>query len=61
MDNSRDIQEIELMIEDCINREDKLSEWEASFIDSINGKHKELSPKQRDKLDAIWEKVTNSF
>lgn len=50
------------LIEDCIKRESKLSDWERSFIDSIEKQLEEpgyvLSPKQADRLDEIWERVT---
>lgn len=50
-----------VMIEDCMERESKLSDWERSFLDSIEmqmSKGKSLSPKQIETLDAIWERVT---
>jgi hypothetical protein len=49
------------MIDDCINRESKLSDWERGFIDSIRSqvdKGNTLTPKQAETLDAIWERVT---
>lgn len=49
------------MIEDCQNREEKLSDWEREFIDSIEtqmARGQSLTPKQVDVLDRIWEKVT---
>ena len=57
MDNS----DIPQMIEDCMNRESKLSPWELSFIQGLSESYFEynsLSDAQRDKLDQIWEKVT---
>ena len=53
--------EILQMIEDCENRESKLSDWERSFIDSVKKQvsdGKGYSPKQEEKLTAIWERVT---
>jgi hypothetical protein len=50
------------MIEDCEQRESKLTEWEAGFLDSIRGwieQDKRLSAKQADTLDKIWERVTS--
>lgn len=49
------------MVQDCENRESKLTDWERSFIDSIrrqleNGRG--LSEKQRESLDQVWERVT---
>jgi hypothetical protein len=49
------------MIEDCENRESKLTDWERSFIDSIARQladGRALSEKQRESLDTIWERVT---
>jgi hypothetical protein len=50
------------MIEDCQNREEKLTDWERSFIDSIERQLSQpgssLSEKQRETLDRIWERVT---
>jgi len=49
------------MIEDCAIRESRLSEWEASFIESITEQlenEKSLTEKQTDVLNNIWEKVT---
>lgn len=49
------------MVEDCTNRESKLSEWEVGFIDSITHRIEDgkiLTAKQIEKLDAIWERVT---
>jgi len=49
------------MIEDCENRESKLSDWETNFIDSIKGQIEQghsLTEKQRERLETIWERVT---
>lgn len=49
------------MLEDCEKRESNLSDWEAGFIDSLSKQiadGKMPSPKQIEKLDAIWERVT---
>lgn len=49
------------MVEDCENRESKLTDWERGFIDSIRAQlenSRPLSEKQADRLDAIWERVT---
>jgi len=56
-----DLDEHAQMIEDCETRESRMSEWERSFIDSINtqiGAGRGLSPKQTEVLDRIWNKVT---
>lgn len=55
--------EHEQMVEDCENRESKLSDWERGFIDSIgkqlrNGRP--LTPKQAERLDEVWERVTST-
>lgn len=49
------------MVEDCENRESKLTDWERGFIDSLRTqleRGRTLSEKQADRLDAIWERVT---
>jgi hypothetical protein len=50
------------MIEDCEQRESKLSDWEATFIDSLKKQLEDpgyrLSAKQAERLDEIWERVT---
>jgi hypothetical protein len=49
------------MITDCENREGKMTDWERGFIDSlkkwIEGGSRP-TPKQIERLDEIWEKVT---
>lgn len=55
------VEEQRSMVEDCEDRESRLSEWESGFIDSIRDRLDEgltLTPKQADKLEAIWEKIT---
>lgn len=49
------------LIEDCEKREERLSDWDRTFLDSI--KHqlaggRALSTKQTEKLDEIWERAT---
>lgn len=49
------------MVEDCENRESKLSDWERGFIESVGSQlraGKSLTAKQIEKLEAIWERVT---
>lgn len=56
-----DKDDIAQMIEDCEQRQQKLSEWEQSFIDSISHQlahGRGLSPKQIETLGNIWEKAT---
>lgn len=49
------------LIEDCEARSERLSDWEAGFIDSLktqiaNGRRP--STKQIETLDSCWEKAT---
>ena len=56
-----DHDEHQQMVKDCIDREAKLTDWERSFIDSIErqlAQDRALSQKQADTLDSIWERVT---
>lgn len=49
------------MVQDCENRESKLTDWERTFIDSIRRQLESgrgLSEKQRESLDQVWERVT---
>ena len=49
------------MIDDCLDREDQLSCWECDFIESVKRyaeENKSISEKQADKIDQIWERVT---
>ncbi len=52
--------EIDLMINDCLNRESKMSEWEREFIWSIawSINPNELSQKQLAHLEKIWDRIT---
>ena len=53
--------EHEQMVGDCEQRESRLSEWEASFVDSIAKQLRDgrsLSAKQAETLDAVWERAT---
>ncbi len=52
--------EIELMIQDCIKRQSKLSEWELNFIDSISHRYEHtqhLTVRQQEILNKIWERL----
>lgn len=51
-------EEQQQMIQDCLNRETKLSSWELDFINDIMF-NETLTPKQEQKLDDIWERVTS--
>ena len=49
------------LIEDCEAREERLSDWERSFIDSLSRQladGRRLSQKQSDALDDIWQRAT---
>lgn len=49
------------MIVDCENREEMLSDWERTFIDSLRKQIEDgrrPTPKQIDCLDTAWEKAT---
>lgn len=49
------------MVQDCENRDSKLTDWERGFIDSLGAqlaKGHRLSEKQAERLDDIWERVT---
>jgi ferritin-like metal-binding protein YciE len=49
------------LIEDCENRESKLSDWQRTFIDSLRKQieqGKAPTPKQIEKLDEAWEQAT---
>lgn len=49
-------------IADCRKRDNMLSAWDADFLDSIEARldsNRELSIKQTNKLDEIWEKATS--
>lgn len=49
------------MIYDIEQRVDKISTWEIDFIESIRDRldaKKELTPRQLETLDAVWEKAT---
>jgi len=55
-------QEWAQLIQDCENREERLTDWERSFIDSVKDqvtRGKGLSPKQEERLGMIWEKTTS--
>lgn len=53
--------EVSTMIDDCENRESRLSDWELGFISSIServGRGNSLTALQLSRLNEIWEKVT---
>ena len=59
------LSEYKEMIDDCLatkSREDRLTEWEAEFLDSVETQmvsKNTISQKQIDVLERIWEKVTS--
>lgn len=53
--------EHEDMVNDCLARDSKLTEWEQDFIRSIHAwleSGSTLTDKQAERLDRIWERVT---
>ena len=51
------------MVEDCENREGRLTDWERSFIDSLKSYMARggfLSTKQEEHLTQVWEKATKN-
>lgn len=55
------INETDQLIADCEARSEKLSEWEANFIQSIReqfDRRGTLSERQEEILNEIWDKVT---
>lgn len=54
-------QDIGRMIDDCIDQQDYLTEWELKFVDDISisfANKGDLTHKQRSKLVNIWQRVT---
>ena len=51
----------QILIEDCEAREERLSDWDRQFIDSISRQladGRSLSTKQSECLDDVWERAT---
>ena len=51
------------LIEDCEKRESRLNSWEREFLDSISVQledGRDLSEKQAERLDKIWERLTEN-
>jgi hypothetical protein len=49
------------MLDDCEKREERLSDWERSFVDSLRRQieaGRRPTPKQIASLDACWERAT---
>lgn len=59
--NNYDEDEYIQMINDCFERESKLSDWERRFMSTcldMTDKHIMLSARQREILTNVWERVT---
>jgi hypothetical protein len=53
--------EIEILIEDCLNRYGRMNDWEKDFMASVRDqyeKRRKLTALQEEKLNDIWERVT---
>lgn len=53
--------EHEQMVEDCEQREERLSDWERGFCESLRdalSRGRSLTPKQIEILDRIWTQAT---
>lgn len=49
------------LLDDCEQREERLTEWERSFVDSLRAQIVEgrrPTPKQIEALDRAWERAT---
>ncbi len=49
------------LVDDCVARESRLSDWEREFIDNCQarlGNGAALTDGQAKKLDAVWERAT---
>lgn len=56
-----DQEEWQQLVDDCEERESRLSDWENKFVDSISDrlfKMISLTEKQSETLNKIWEKAT---
>lgn len=54
--------EAQTLIDDCIAREERLNDWERTFLDSIGRQvadGRSLSPKQAEALSSVWQRVTS--
>ena len=55
------VEEYLKMVDDCEDRESRLTAWEADFLSSIRSRLEAalpLSVKQKATLDKIWDRVT---
>jgi ferritin-like metal-binding protein YciE len=49
------------LLDDCEKREDRLTDWERTFVDSLRSwieGGKRPTPKQIETLDNVWERAT---
>lgn len=49
------------LLDDCEKREERLTDWERSFVDSLRRQIEDgrrPSPKQIEALDNVWERAT---
>jgi hypothetical protein len=49
------------LLDDCENREERLTDWERGFVDSLRNQiehGRRPSQKQIDALDTVWERAT---
>ena len=49
------------MVADCQKRAAQLTQWESEFINSLHNqltRGRRLSPRQAERLDEVWERVT---
>lgn len=49
------------LLDDCIKREERLTDWERGFVDSLSKQiadGRRPSAKQVETLDSVWERVT---
>lgn len=56
-------EEVEQMMADCEAREGRLTDWERGFLDSIRNyldRGGFLSERQSEKLERIWDRVTEA-
>ena len=53
------VEQLQLMVRDCLKRSDKLSEWEHEFMADVGGKGcLGLTLTQIKKINEIWDRVT---
>jgi len=50
----------EAMIDDCMKRETKMNGWEREFLQSLSELDdvNNITPKQYERLERIWERIT---